>query len=73
MSGLKEIRKQMWHRLNPSYAALAGSTVAGLQQFAGGYIGLPEQALQALTSQIWNGKKRYDAASDTLVDIQSSF
>ena len=69
MSGLKEIRRHMYHNVNDSCAKLAGVDVRALQAFAAGYILMPEQALHNLTNFIWHGRKKYDAATDTLVDI----
>ena len=69
MSGLKEIRRHTWHLTGAASGKLACVTVQELQQFAAGYIPLPEQSLHTLTNFIWHGRKRYDPVSDTLIDI----
>lgn len=73
MSGLAQIRRHTWHNINSACCNRTGVGVQELQAFAGGYVSLPDQALDNLTNFIWHGKRRYDAATDTLIDIPTVF
>ena len=72
MSGLAAIRKLVLHRTNPATGWIAGLHLSEPQQFAMGYVSLPDDKLQQLTWHFWGGKLKYDPATDTLIELGNS-
>ena len=66
-NGIKELRRQAAHRLNPTAAAWGHTTITMLQQFAYGSHVLTNVGLNGLAFYFSDGKQRYDPATDSLV------
>ena len=70
-NGVKELRRQTLHRLNPLCAMYAGVSVANLTQFGIGAHTLSDKSLIGLASYIYAYTKRYDPETDSLIAVGS--